>query len=617
VASEIEPQLGKNLADQAPASSATTAGVPHESAASNSWFAELKRRRVVRTLVGYGIASFAVLQIIEPVMHGLHWPETVLSYVVVALAAGFPVIITLAWIFDVKAGRIERTAPASAVGLRGIRLALLLVGIGVLAAAPGLIWYFFVRGVTRTAAVPAPATEVVTSSIAVLPFADMSPGKDQEYFADGIAEEILNALAQVKGLQVTGRTSSFSFKGKNEDLRSIGQKLGVGAVLEGSVRRSGSRVRVTAQVIKAADGFHLWSETYDRDLTDVFAVQEEIARAVVTTLKLKLLPQQAPSTKKHHTDKPEVYAQFLLGNAFARHGSPEGYRKAVTAYQGALALDPDYAPAWAALARSLRFLSSTDEALTTNFVRERQHRAEAVERALALAPDLAEAYTIRGEQRLDAWNWAGAQSDFERAHSLNPGESLNQALRGALLANLGRLDDAIATEQRQTEIDPLAAHSWFWLGCYLNASGRLEQARAAIERSLQIDPEDVYALRELGFNHLLAGRPADALAIFERSPISYVRDTGVAMAQHSLGHLKESQQALDALVSRDAHRSAWQVAQIHAWRGDRESAFEWLERAFATHDPGLRYVKYDPFVRNLRRDPRYTALLKKMNLPLD
>lgn len=221
-----------------------------------SLIAELQRRRVFRALVGYGIAAFAVLQIIEPVMHGLHWPDEVLSYVVVALAVGFPVVVSLAWIFDVNAGRIERTEPAPASGPRGVRLGLLLVGIGVLAAAPGVVWYFVVRGHTRPVS---SSTAAATPSIAVLPFVNLSSDKEQEYFSDGIAEDILNALAQVDGLKVIGRTSSFSFKGKNEDLRTIGEKLGVSTVLEGSVRKARSRVRVTAQLIEAAGGSHLWS----------------------------------------------------------------------------------------------------------------------------------------------------------------------------------------------------------------------------------------------------------------------------------------------------------------------------------------------------------------------
>jgi TolB-like protein len=289
-------------------------------------FAELKRRRLFRALVGYGIAAFAVLQIIEPIMHGLHWPDVVLSYVVVALAAGFPVVVALAWIFDVRAGRIERTPGPP---LRA-RFALALVGIGVLAAAPGLVWYFIARR----------APVAVAPSIAVLPFADMSPGKDQEYFSDGIAEEILDALAQVEGLRAAGRTSSFSFKGKSEDLGAIAEKLHVAHVLEGSVRKEANRVRITAQLIAAADGYHVWSKTFERELTGVFAVQDEIAAAVVEAMKLKLLAKQ-------RVTNPEAYAQYLLAKELVRQHPNR--KPVVAAYARSIALDPGHAPSWAAL----------------------------------------------------------------------------------------------------------------------------------------------------------------------------------------------------------------------------------------------------------------------------
>ncbi|TMB98593.1 MAG: hypothetical protein E6J42_05615, partial [Chloroflexi bacterium] len=262
-------------------------------------------------------------------MHGLHWPESVLSYVVAGLALGFPVVVSVAWIFDVRQGGMERTppAPVGALRLQGARLALVLIGIGVVAAAPGSIWYFVVRGIARSAGQPA-ATSNREPSIAVLPFADMSPGKDQEYFSDGIAEEILDALTHVEGLRVAGRTSSFSFKGKGEDLRSIGEKLNVAHVLEGSIRKEGNRVRITAQLVGAADGFHRWSKTFDRELTGVFAVEDEIARSVVDALKAKLLPRQASAGKEHRTESSEVYTQYLLGRQFSRRFSPDANRRA-------------------------------------------------------------------------------------------------------------------------------------------------------------------------------------------------------------------------------------------------------------------------------------------------
>ena len=272
-----------------------------------SLFAELKRRRVFRALVGYGLAAFAMLQIIEPVMHGLHWPDEVLSYVVVALAFGFPLVVTLAWIFDVRERRIERS-PGSPPGAR---LTLVLFGIGALAAAPGLVYYLVLRERPQRAQV---RSESGVPSIAVLPLVNLSSDREQEYFSDGLSEELLNLLTQVPGLRVAARTSAFAFKGKSEDIGVIAQKLRVAVILEGSVRKAGDQIRVTTQLINAADGFHLWSQTYERKLTDVFALQDEIAQQVVAALRLKLL--QAPSTKDRRTANPEAYNQYLLGRRF-------------------------------------------------------------------------------------------------------------------------------------------------------------------------------------------------------------------------------------------------------------------------------------------------------------
>ena len=321
---------------------------------AESFIAEFKRRRVFRALVGYGIASFAVLQIIEPVMHGLHWPDEVLSYLVVALALGFPLVVGLAWIFDVNAGRIERTEPSN---MRGARLALLLAGIGLVAAAPGLVWFF----VLRRPPSPIRSAQDPTPSIAVLPLVNLSSDKEQEYFSDGLSEELLNLLARVPGLRVAARTSAFAFKGKNEDVSEIAQKLRVATILEGSVRKAGDQIRITTQLINASDGYHLWSETYDRKLTDVFAVQDEIAQSVVAALKLRLL--QPPTSKERRTVEPEAFNQYLLAKQFYHRNNIDDYRRAQQIFQKAVALDPAYAPAWAGLALATFWVADSAESL--------------------------------------------------------------------------------------------------------------------------------------------------------------------------------------------------------------------------------------------------------------
>ena len=568
---------------------------------------ELKRRRVIRALIGYAVAAFAVLQIVEPIMHGLHWPDAVLSWVVVALAAGFPLVVGLAWIFDVTAGGIQRTPSWGA--LRGPRLVLVLVAIGALSAAPGLLYYFVVRHR------PAEARAAGDASIAVLPFVNLSSDKEQEYFSDGIAEEILNALAQVNGLRVIGRTSSFSMKGKNEDLRAIGQQLNVANLLEGSVRKAGARVRITAQLIETAGGSHLWSQQFDRELTDVFAVQAEIAQAVVAALKLKLLPTPR---EEQRAVNPEAYDQFLLGRAFNARGSRDAYVGAVQALRKSVALEPGYAPAWAALAQALYWAADQDAGAFTPDVDWPKAEA-AAEKAIALAPDLVDGYTARALLRVAILkDREGARVDLERARSLDPGGVEILLDYAWLLATLGSLQEAIVTLRNATVLDPLSAEGWTRLSGFYLGSGQLDLAEAAANRALQISPEQGRAARNLGFAFLLAKRIPEAQAAFHRSSDEFFTQMGETMVEHTLGHLASSQRVLDQILAQPfVLQASYQIAQVYAWRGEADRTFEWLARAVEHHDPGLNYLKYDPIIRTVRGDARFAALLRKLNLPPD
>ena len=561
-----------------------------------------------RALIVYGIAAFAVLQIIEPIMHGLHWPDEVLSYVVVALGIGFPIVVGFAWVFDVNEGRIERTAGAPSSG-RG-RIALALAGVGVLAAAPGLVWYFVLRARPGPAA-PAP----VAPSIAVLPFVNLSSDKEQDYFSDGLSEELLDLLAKVPGLRVAARTSAFAFKGKNENIGEIAEKLHVKTVLEGSVRKAGDQIRVSAQLIEAAGGYHLWSETYERKVTDVFALQDDIARAVVGALKLRLLA--APTSKDRRTANTEAYNEYLLGKRFFHLNNIPGFLRAVQAYEKSVALDPGYAPAWAGLALSRFWYGQETE--TVAAVREWQERAlAAADKAIALGLDLPDGFLARGFIRSTyIWDWEGARRDLDRAVELDPEDAEVLSADAALPRALGKLPKAIALFRKATDLDPLNARTWSSLGSTLIFDGQLAPARAALERSLEISPEQNYTAAWLAVSFLLDGHPAKALETSQRASHEVFRLQGAAFANHDLGRAKESQQALDQLTAKYSHDAAYQIATGHAWRGDKERAFEWLERAFQQHDGGLSLVKVDPMLRKIRGDPRYSALLEKMNIPRD
>jgi len=592
---------------------------------ASAWFAEFKQRRVFRALVGYGVFSFGALQVVEPIMHALNLPEWVLAGCVVALGLGFPMTLVLAWVFDVNDGRIERTEQHPTTR----RLAPL-IALGVLLGAPGVAWYWWKHHLPKSAnetpasvqtlptavdAVP-PAAPTVVPSIAVLPFVDLSPGKDQEYFSDGIAEEILNALAQIEGLHVAGRTSSFSFKGKNEDLREVGKALGVGVVLEGSVRKAGSRLRITAQAITAADGFHIWSQTYDRELNDIFAVQDEIARAVAAVIQVKLLPGKSPVPSGRRTASDAAYEEFLVGRQFYNRHDGEGYRRAVEAFERSLKLDPLYAPAHAGLGMALAFLVNTQIGAEEERIDGQRRAGAEIERAVALAPELPEARVARGAYRLTPnHDWEGAREDLEKALAAAPADADALIWLGQLDATLGKLPDAIALTHRAIALDPLNPLSRDYLGRYLTASGDLAGARESFAEVLKLAPDNVWVPRELGFALLLGKAPEAALALCKTQQ-GWLRFLGEALAEHDLGHIREANDALHSLLALRAP-PAYQVAEVYAWWGDRAQAFSWMDRALRGEDAGMRYIKYDPMLRDLRSDPRYTALLQRMKLPLD
>jgi TolB-like protein len=447
-------------------------------------------------------------------------------------------------------------------------------------------------------------------SIAVLPFVDMSEKKDQDYFSDGLTEEMIDLLGQVPDLRVPARTSSFYFKGKSEDIASIARKLHVAHVLEGSVRKAGKRLRITAQLIRADNGYHLWSQAYDRDDTDVFAVQDDIARAVVMVLKVKLAAG-VQDTGARGTTNIEAYYQYLLGRQLDRRESLEGFRRAVEAYSQAITLDPNYAGAYAGLA-----VAEASVADLTGDKSGIERAKQYADKALALAPEDAIGYAARSYLRtVWLWDWSGAQTDIEKAVSLDPRNSEVQREYARLLADLGRLPDAIASQKRATELDPLSSGAWENLGFYYTGMGDFAAADVALSRAIDIEPASVLALGDLGMSRLLQGKGEAALELFLRIDLPAIRLTGIAMAQHTLGHVKESQQALKELMAKHAQEAAYQIAQALAWRGEKDRAFEWLERAYEQRDGGLSEIKITPMLRSLHADGRFKALVRKVRLP--
>jgi TolB-like protein/Tfp pilus assembly protein PilF len=460
------------------------------------------------------------------------------------------------------------------------------------------------------------ATPAISNkSVAVLPFVDLSEKKDQEYFSDGLSEELLNLLTKIPQLQVAARTSSFYYKGKAVKLAEMARELHVAHFLEGSVRKSGNRVRITAQLIRAADGYHLWSQTYNRVLDDIFKVQDEIAAAVVEALKLKLLPDHKVLSAGNRTTNPAAHTQYLLGRQFFNRTNTDDFRRAVAAYEQAIALDSNYASAYAGLAVAENELSHDPENSLAEVLAGQKRALVAADRAIAIDPALSEGYAARGFLRFTInWDWAGAEADLTRAFALDPGSYRTYTCYACFLASLGRLSEALEINKKAIELDPLSADTWFRRSIQLNAAGRLPEARKAAMRALEISPEHAFAWFNLGVTSLLESNPKAALAEFRKASKAR-REAGVAMAEHDLGHVKDSQRALDALVAGYASTNAYQVAEVYAWRGERDAAFTWLERAHAQHDGILVQLKFDPLLAKLHTDPRFVAMVKKMGLP--
>ncbi len=465
---------------------------------------------------------------------------------------------------------------------------------------------------------PAPSQPMVAGpSIAVLPFENLSGDAEQEYFSDGLAEELTGLLTKIQGLHVAGRTSSFTFKRKNERLPDIGRELHVAAVLTGSVRRAGDRLRVSTRLVKVSDGYQIWAETYDRKMGDVFSVQDEIAMAVVAALKVQLLPHDRPQSSDRRTSNPDAYNQYLLGRHFFDRGNSENYRRSIEAYSKAIALDPGFASAYAGLAISEAMAADVSAVTAPDLAQGRQRALGAATTALSLDPNLAEGYAARGFLRCTTtWDWTGAQADLERALSLHPGDASNHILYGDLLARLGRLPEAIKEARSAVDLDPLSADAWTALGFYLRALGQLQEAREALQRAIAIVPDADLAQSTLGSISLLEGHPQAALQEFRRSGIREgTRLMGEALAEHDLGSSKASEQALKILIAKYADTWALQIADVYAWRGQPDPAFNWLDRAYSQRDAGLPYIKLEPYLVKLRDDPRYGSLLKKLGLP--
>ena len=460
-------------------------------------------------------------------------------------------------------------------------------------------------------------------SIAVLPFVNRSRDEEDEYFADGLSEELLNVLAKIRGLRVASRTSAFSFKGKNVDIPTVAQKLNVATVLEGSVRKSGKRVRITVQLIQVASDSHLWSETYDRELDDIFAVQDDIAQSVVKELRA-LLAETAEATADTsvaadvrraatgRSDNSEAFQLYLQGKFFGERTTQEDTDKAIDLFRRALTIDPNFALAWTGLSRMHLVQGSYGFApIDEGF----EHAREAAQHALRLAPDLAEGHIELGVvlQSHD-WNWAEADASFQRALELAPGDTHALLAAAGLARALGRLNDAIEIMRKAIALDPLAARARRQMALIYLGADRLDDAAATLQIALDFSPNAGLTHAFLAITRLLQGRGQEGLALAQAESHDVFRNMSIAMIQHTLGRPAESNAALHTLIDGFGWTAAYQVAEVHAYRHEVEKAFEWLEQAWVQRDPGVTYSATDVFMRPLHGDPRWRTFLHRMNL---
>ena len=464
--------------------------------------------------------------------------------------------------------------------------------------------------------------EKETPSIAVLPFVNMSRDEENEYFADGLSEELLNVLAKIRGLRVASRTSAFSFKGKDVDIPTVAQKLNVATVLEGSVRKSGKRVRITAQLIQVATDSHLWSETYDRELEDIFAVQDDIAQSVVKELRAALLGEPAESAAGTSAaadvrqaatgrgDNPEAFQLYLQGKFYGERTTQADTDKAIDLLKRALAIDPNFALAWAELSRIHQVQAGYGFApIDEGYERGR----EAAQQALRLAPDLAEGHIELGRvlQGHD-WNWSAADASFRRALELAPGDAKALRAMAGLAGILGRLEEGLELMRKAIALDPLSARTHRQAALLYYQANRLDDTAAAFQLALDLSPNAGLSHAFLAITRVTQGRADEALTIAAAESHEVFRNMALAMIHHALGHPAESDAALKALVDGFGWTAAYQVASVHAWRGEVDKAYEWLETAYAQRDPGISYLATDLLLIPLRGDPRWPPFLKKL-----
>ena len=572
-------------------------------------FERLRQRKIVQWSLAYLAAAFALVQMLDLVGQRFAWPDWIARATIVAAAIGFVIALVLAW-YHGERGQQRVT---------GVELVIVAI---LLAIGGALLWRVArpAHDAAASAGVPAPAPARIAApadhkSIAVLPLVNTSGDPSNEYFSDGLSEELISVLARIPDLKIIGRTSSFRFKNTNDDSRTIGERLGVANLLEGSVRKQGDRVRIAVDLITAVDGRQLWSATYDRELKDIFAVQSEIATAVVEQLKLKLLGGDLAVRPATRDPSLPAYTAMLQGAHLLPNFNEADLRKAIVYFEEATRLDPQYALAYANLCGAWRALAALYLSEPAAVKDAYQRARTASDMALRLAPDLSEGHIALGFLKLTAdLDLPGAEAEFRRAAELAPGDYRPVDALGYLLAAQGRLDDGEAMSRRAIELDPLSITPLLNLARMQIVANRLDEAEATLRKAIALQPALSHAHAYLTTIDLMRNDPIAARRDADLEPPGFWHDYAGALARQREGDRASADAALEALIGKYSYGGPFQIAVVYALRKEPDRAFEWLDKAWAARDAGMTQLFVTPFLADYRDDPRFVAIAAKLGI---
>ena len=580
----------------------------------DNFFGELKRRNVYKVAVAYAIVGWLLVQVATQVFPFLEIPNWVVRLVIALVVIGFPVALVIAWAFEATPEGIKRTDVADAANQHSRNRTWIYVV--VIGAAFSIGLFFIGRYTVRTSS-SASSSELPAKSIAVLPFDNLSEEKGNAYFAEGIQDEILTRLAKVADLKVISRTSTQRFKSAPSDLREIAKQLGVMNILEGSVQKANDQVRVNVQMINAITDAHLWADTYDRKLIDIFSVESEIAKTIADTLQAKLSGSEKTAMSKKPTANPEAYKLYLKGRFFWNKRTAADLRRAIDYFNQAIAKDPNYALAYAGLAQAWKLLPAFNGGAPQDCFPQAESAAR---KALALDDTLSDAHAALASLKgLNGFDYPGAITEYERTLQLNPNDATaHQWFANDTLANIGQNEREVAVMKRAVELDPLSLIINSNLGWAYIHAGRLDGAVAQFRKTVEMDGSFYYARYGLALALELKGAIPEAIAEYQKT-ISITEDSvplgmlGRLYAAH--GRKDEAQKILQQLrqIREQRYIPAYSLALVYLGLGDRNEALNWLEQGYREHDGfNIGPIRVDPLLTSLHGDPRFEALAEKI-----